>query len=190
MVERPASVRYIAAMVFPVALGGVVVSAVLNAITWLPIDVSGFTPAWLLVFAGVFPVWFAVIGSLSREQQMQRVNEKLPWYRSGRRFRWQDVVSGVPRWAVVLLMVIVVYVAINFFASIAQLPGQPEVAGGQYYFNNHGSRIPTDLAGYLQGLRLQMRIFTGHPMVFYGVAALAMYSRRGQHGSVQTGERP
>lgn len=86
--------------------------------------------------------------------------------------------TGPPRWAVILLLIVVVYVYVNFFASIAQLPGQPETAGGLYYFNNHGSQISTDLAGYLQGLRVQTRIFTGHPMVVYGIAALTMFGRR------------
>jgi len=79
---------------------------------------------------------------------------------------------------VILLVIVVVYVYVNFFAGTAQLPGQPETAGGLYYFNNHGSQIPTDLAGYLRGIRVQMRMFTGHPMVFYGIAALTMVGRR------------
>jgi hypothetical protein len=60
---------------------------------------------------------------------------------------------------------------------MAQLPGQPEAHGGAYYFNDHGSQIPTDHAGYERGLRAQNRIFSGIPAVFYAVALAAW--RRG-----------
>lgn len=57
-----------------------------------------------------------------------------------------------------------------------------EMSGNQYFFNAHGRHVPTDHPGYLTGLRYQMRILTRHPMVFFGVAALTMYGRRGRRG--------
>ena len=179
VINQPDWVRTIARIVYPLALAGAAVAAVLNAITWLPIDVAGLTTVWAVLFAGVFPVFFAAILVISREQRLRRERMgPVPWWRSGRQFSWRDVFTGAPRWAVILLVIVVAYVYINFFVGVALLPGQPETLGGRYYFNNHGSQIATDLAGYLQGLRLQMRLFTGHPMVFYGIAALAMFGRR------------
>ena len=177
-INQPDWVRFIARIVYPLALAGAALAAVLNAVSWLPIDVDGLTPVWVLLFVGIFPVFFAVILVITREQRLRR--DRLGparWWQSGR-LSWRDAFAGAPRWAVVLLLIVAAYAYINFFAGIAQLPGQPETAGGLYYFTDHGRQMPTDLAGYLQGLRVQMRMFTGHPMVFYGIAALVMVGRR------------
>ena len=177
--NQPDWVRTIARLVYPLALAGAAVAAVLNAISWLPIDVAGLTTICALLFAGAFPVFFAAILVIGHQQRLRRERMgPVPWWRSGRQFSWRDVLTGAPRWAVILFVIVVAYVYINFFAGVALLPGQPETTDGQYHFNNHGSQIATDLAGYLQGLRVQMRLLTGHPMVFYGVAALATFGRR------------
>ena len=169
----------VARFLYPVAVAGFTAAAVLNAITWLPIDVSGLTGLWVLLFIGIFPVWFPVVLILAREQKTLRTAAgRTRWYGFGPSLSWRAMFVGVPRWVLVLGVVLVAYVGVNFFASLSLLPGQPEASGGAYYFNNHGSHIPTDIHGYLDGLRYQMRIFTGHPMIFYGVAALTMYGRR------------
>ena len=152
----------------------------LSAIAWLPIDVSGFTPAWAVLFVGVFPVVLAAMLMLSREQRDYW--DSVPprrWYQPRARLPWRRLFPGVPAWVFPFAGLVVVYVWINFFASFTTLPGQPEAAGGLYWFDVHGRHVATDRSGYLAGLRAQMRIFTGLPMVFYGVAALATYGRRG-----------
>lgn len=177
-INQPDWVRSTARIVYPLALAGAAAAAVLNVVTWLPIDVSGLAPVWVLVFVGIFPLFFASVLVINREQRLRR--DRLGparWWQSNR-LSWRDAFGDAPRWAVILLLIVAAYAFVNFFAGIAQLPGQPEAAGGLYYFNNHGSQIPTDLAGYLQGLRVQMRMFTGHPIVFYGIAALIMVGRR------------
>ena len=169
----------VARIVYPVAVCGFAVAAVLNAITWLPIDVSGLTPVWVALFIGIFPVWLVAILVISPEARDSWATQgPRRWYQARRSLSWRQIVRGVPPWMLAVGVVVVVYVFANFFASIALLPGQPEATGGQYYFDVHGRHVATDLPGYLEGLRREMRIFTGHPMVFYGVAALVMYGRR------------
>lgn len=169
----------VAGVVYPVAVGGFTLAALLNAITWLPVNVSGLTPVWVALFLVIFPTWFPVVLILQREQKAYYTeNPKRRWYQSRYRLPFARTFIGVPPWLKLVGYVVVAYVAINFFASIAGLPGQPEMSGNRYFFNDHGREIPTDLQGYLAGLRYQMRIFTGHPMIFYGVAALTMYGRR------------
>ena len=168
-----------------VAVGGAAISAALNVVTWLPVDVSGLMSVTVLVFIGVFPVWLIVTSLVVREQRLLRAaNAPAAAWRGG--VTWRVLFAGAPRAGLVVLAVVAAFVYITFFASIAQLPGQPMAVGGTYYFSNHGARIPTDLAGYLQGLRVQMRLFTGHPVVFYGAAALAIYARWRQPFALQT----
>ena len=66
----------------------------------------------------------------------------------------------------VAVLALFVYAGINFF--VTRLAGQPVNADGSYYFNIHGSRIPISREQYGEALRLQVRLFTGHMLVFTG----------------------
>ena len=166
---------------------GVAVAATLNAITWLPVDVSGFTPAWVVLFLGIFPVALPITLLFTCEQQAYRAGlGPRRWYQLRRTLPWRMFFTGVPRWVMGVAALVIAYVGVNSFVTAALLPGQPEAAAGQYYFNVHGRHVATDLSGYLAGLRYQMRLFTGHPMVFYGIAALATYGRRGRASAETT----
>jgi hypothetical protein len=179
------SVVRVARIIYPVAVGGLAVAAVLNAITWLPVDVSAFTPVWAALFVGIFPVWFPIVLIVTREQRAYRAScGPQRWYQLRRTLPLRMLFTGAPRPVMGVAAIVAAYVGLNFFVTAALLPGQPEAAGGHYYFNVHGRHIATDLSGYLAGLRYQMRLFTGHQMVFYGVAALVTYGRR--RASAQT----
>jgi hypothetical protein len=66
----------------------------------------------------------------------------------------------------VAILALFVYAGINFFVTL--LPGQPVSADGSYYFNVHGSRLPISREQYEEALRLQVRLFTGHMLMFTG----------------------
>jgi hypothetical protein len=70
---------------------------------------------------------------------------------------------------------VLLYVVIDFFLMTKMLPGQPEQDGATFYFNNHGSHIPTDADGYRMGLMYSARLFSGHEIIFFGLAALIAY---------------
>ncbi len=169
-----------ARVVFPVAVTALAAEALLNLLTWFPIDVSGLTPVWGTLFVLVFPVWFPVVMIFNREQRAARAEDaNRRWY-SQSKVPWSRIFVGVPRGILVLGAFVVVYAWLDFMLIFASgnLSGQPEIVAGQYYFNSHGSEIATSLPGYLAGLRYQMRIFTSIPMIFFGVAALTTFGRR------------
>lgn len=171
----------IARLTFRISLAGVVCCAAINLIAWLPIDVRALSPIAIVLFIGVFPTWFVVIGYWTR-QERQNPGAVGPRgrFRAGPRLTWNAFLGDVPRWALTALGIAVAYVFINFFASILLLPGQPvESPPGTYYFDAKGHHIATDLSGYLNGMRVQLRLLTGHPMLFYAIAAVATYPRRG-----------
>jgi hypothetical protein len=88
---------------------------------------------------------------------------------NSRRPRIEIPARGVGLVVVLGLLALTVYAGINFFTAI--LPGQPEATGGRYYLNNHGSRTEIDREQYLQAVRLQTRLATGHEMAFLGVGS-------------------
>src|SRR2546430_16435008 len=64
------------------------------------------------------------------------------------------------------VLALFVYGAINFF--VTRLAGQPLNEDGSYYFNIHGSRVPISREQYEEALRLQVRLLTGHILLFTG----------------------
>jgi energy-coupling factor transporter transmembrane protein EcfT len=85
-----------------------------------------------------------------------------------------EFIRGLPPW----LSLVAAFAFVSFFTAQAGLPGPPEIHHGQYYFDNHGSLIPTTLAEYQRGLRGQQRVFTSIPAVFYAVAFSLHRQRR------------
>jgi hypothetical protein len=161
-----------------VAAIGLFAAATLNLVTWLPVDVSGLTVPTVVVFVGVFVVW---IPSLLIVQRRFRTLRSSTVSTNRRRNSWQisTALQGAPQWLSVTLGIAAVYVFVNFFASFAVLPGQPEYSNGTYFFNVHGSHIIIDHQRYLEGVRAQVRMFTGHPIVFYLLAMLMLHSHPG-----------
>jgi len=91
------------------------------------------------------------------------------------RIRLDRLFAGLPVYVYVVGAVVVVYVFVNFFSMIPLLPGQPEQDGSNYYFNNHGSLIPVSSHTYRMGRMHAARLFSGHELIFFGVAALIAY---------------
>lgn len=64
------------------------------------------------------------------------------------------------------------YVFVDFFRMVALLPGQPVEQGGSFFYGEHSRTIPITFETYRQGLMYQARLFSGHELLFLGVAAL------------------
>jgi hypothetical protein len=83
---------------------------------------------------------------------------------TGRRLRIEIPDRGPGLAIAVAVLALFVYAGVNFF--VTRLPGQPVSADGSYYFNIHGSRLPISREQFEEALRLQVRLFTGHMLVF------------------------
>ena len=172
-------------MLIFVAMAGFCVAAVLNLLSWLPIDASRLTPIWVADLVLIFIVWLPAILSLNAILRSyapvtrRRWGFSASWGSSGLwNVPWRQLLEPIPVWLWTLGVLLVAYVFIAFFAGFAQLPyGPPEIDGGKYFFDNHGFLTPTDLAGYLQGMRVTMRMFTGHTMLFLGLGTLFLKAR-------------
>jgi hypothetical protein len=91
------------------------------------------------------------------------------------RIPFDRLLAGLPVYVYIVGVAVLLYVLADFFLMVKVLPGNPEQDGATFYFNNHGSRIPTDADGYLTGLMHQARLVSGHALIFLGIAALIAY---------------
>ncbi len=129
---------------------GLTASVLLALLSFLPSMSPQPEALTLVCFSGMFPV-FASAMLLLRPRRGRdsgaALVRLLPWVVPVAAFAWvcSATAAGGP-------------------------PGQPEIHHGLYYFNNHGSLIPTTLAQYRDGLRANQRGFASTSAVFYAVA--------------------
>lgn len=147
-----------------VAALGFVFAAALNLISWLPIDLSPAPLLWLIDF----PVAL-VVGGLTAFMYAGR---RGMGYRNPMSNFWRFI----PRWLRFVSLAMGLYVFVTFFFIVLSgiLPGQPVQAGNRYYFSDHGRQIATTHAGYARGVSLVTRMFSGHEMLFLGIALMTL----------------
>jgi hypothetical protein len=67
----------------------------------------------------------------------------------------------------IILLLIFIYVFINFYMSINILKnGLPEIANGEYVLNNHGEIVEIDKSQYVKMCYTQIKAFSGHWIIF------------------------
>ncbi len=99
-----------------------------------------------------------------------------------------QLLGSLPTWLKVVAVCVAAYVFVDFFLMFTLLPGQPVEQGGGYFLNNHGSFSPISKSAYLQDLMYGARLFSGHAIVFSGIAALVGFQLdRIRRGHVVTG---
>lgn len=146
---------------------GAVVTALIVASTFLP--GAPLVPLALVfvLFVGVFPVFAAALAGARRQRGQDPSAGSL-----------SPVVRKVGFCGLVAAFAIA-------GLSIDQLPGQPTLENGRYYYDDHGQLIPTTASGYRHGQALEERIFGGGAYVFYAVAVAASAGLLPQRGPRQ-----
>jgi hypothetical protein len=116
-------------------------------------------PSLINVALALFPIMFLIFGPAVVVVGLARIP-------------LDKLFTGLPAYVYVVGFAIVVYVFVDFFAMIQLLPGQPEQDGSNFYFNEHGSLIPITADAYRMDLMHAARLFSGHELIFFGIAAL------------------
>ncbi len=135
-----------------------VLAAATHLLTYTPLGSADALQATsMLAFPVLFPVWGVMLFAIFRA--------RLPF---------DGVLSSLPLSLKVLGVLLVAYIALDFFLMFALLPGQPVEQGGKFFFDEHGLVLTTE-AAYRQGLAYQARLISGHEMFFFGFAAVFGY---------------
>jgi len=131
-----------------------VAALLVNALSWFDLPLISVA---IVLFVLIFPLWFGA-PSVSHRSDI-----------------WKPVLEGIPDWQRTLALLLVAYVFINFFASIAVLPGQPEQTSAGYVLMSHGDVVKRlSYSEYVHYLAIVARIFSGHTVVFT-LAASGMF---------------
>ncbi len=140
------------------ALAGFLVSLAVHLEALRGVDVQGAFPHVMLLHMGVFLV-FGPFVLMSRSDF------------TGMQSMWQ-LAAGLPRWAAVLGGLIFVYALVNFALFMIGNQGNPSMSHGKYLLLDHGRLIhELSASQYAASKANEVRGFSGHWLVFYGVPA-------------------
>ena len=136
----------------------------LNVVSWLPVDLTVVPSIWALGFPVVFVVMGLTILAYSRDRTSLNQSSL------------RNIISFLPRWLRIVALAAFLYAGGTLAGVIISgaLPGNPEQLGHRYFFSDHGHLIPTSRAGYVRGVSLVTRMFSGIEVVFLGFSYLAL----------------
>jgi hypothetical protein len=142
-----------------VAAFGVHVAALLG----LPIQ-DRVPQVWAL-HVGIFVVFIPAVFYLKKDTA---ANDPLALFR------------GTPPWTVVALLALFLYAFINFFVSLSATGGAtPDIRDGQYVLHRKGQVVrQLSEAEYSAGRAAEVRLFSGHWLLFYAMPAAVFLVRR------------
>ena len=134
-------------------LAGLALSLAVHLLSYVGVAAQTVVPAVWVLHVAIFPPFLVLLLRMMR----WRGPRDGPF--SSRPFQWRALLPFFPRWVAPLVVVLFVYVFVNFFWAGAHLPGRgtaPTIGDGSAH----------EIAVYT------MRAFSGHWLVFYLVCAL------------------
>lgn len=157
------------------AASGFLFTLALHLVTFLSFDVEPLRPLAGLTFIGLFLVFAPLILLGSRAERRNAA-------------AWTKTMRYAPRWLNGALFVLFLYAAFNFFTMLnANSSASPTVKDGKYVLTSHGAVVrELSASEYAQAVAYDMRLWTGHPLMFYAAACgylLAMKRELEQEGT-------
>jgi hypothetical protein len=132
------------------------VAIVVHAATFTSYSMSPSNPLFWILHIGIFPLFIPMVFGLRKWSQTQTG----PFGFKSSRLRWRELLVYFPTWVPKAVVILFVYVMINFLLAVSHLP-----AGG------HASAAAMQSMDPEQG-RYLVRAFSGHWLVFYTAPTL------------------
>lgn len=142
---------------------GFVITLILHVSTYVSTAAGGLMPMAVGLFICMFPLFFPFVASAQARVR-----------RLGRPLMPADILGWFPHWGRPLFVAVILYVGLNFALGFAHTrDGSPVKRDDAYVLEDHGQVTrEVSAAEYRQGRAEQLRLFTGHPLVFYLAPAL------------------
>ena len=151
---------------FYIALLGSIIAITVHIFAVLGVDVADTLPFIWVLHIGIFVVWIPTILSL-KEQQKENKEANA----------FTILTKDKPKWIIAVIIGIAIYTGLNFMLFMSKaIEGTPLEKNGVYSLHNRGTHIRdiTKEEYHLHGANI-LRGFSGHWILFYTVAAIALY---------------
>jgi hypothetical protein len=180
--KRSASIQFenMKKYLFYFALAGWVLGLTVHILSLANIDVTEKVPFVWLLHVGIFIVWLPVVFSLKENQKLKEHQQSGMSNRMNPFSSFKIIFRDTPTWLSIIAITGFFYAFINFILFMTSQEGTPSIKEGQYVLHNHGQIIKTiSEQEYHHFKANEVRGFSGHWILFYGVAAAVLFKYSG-----------
>ena len=139
-------------------------------------DISRQFPFIWILHIGIFVVWLQTVLIVKNNNELKdlRQNNTLGFSKHTQFFK--IIFRHTPTWLTIVAAIGFIHSIINFIVIIAIESNTPDIKDGVYILQNHGHfvRIITEME-YNHYSALQLMLFSGHLISFYGIAVAVLY---------------
>lgn len=165
---------------FYFALVGWFLGLLVHSLSLADIDVSDKVPFVWLLHIGVFVVWIPVVFNLRKNDGLQEYQQLGMLSRMNPVGFFKIIFKETPTWMVIIAMAGFFYALINFALFASSQVGTPDIKEGQFILQNHGKFIKAlTEQEYHHYKANELRGFSGHWILFYGIATAVLYKFSG-----------
>ena len=165
---------------FYFALTGWTLGLIVHILSIADIDVTEKIPFVWLLHIGIFVVWLPVVLDLKNNEELKDFQQSGMLNRMNPISFYKILFKDTPTWMSIIAGAGFFYAFINFILFMSSQGGTPSIQDGHYVLQNHGELIKNlTEQEYHQYKANEVRGFSGHWILFYGVATAILYKYSG-----------
>lgn len=152
-----------------------IISFIIHFLTYADIDLTQYFPFYVL-FIGIFVVWVPTILRMRKNKNLLEYHSSHIFNRFNPFGFYNALFRETPYWLKYIAIGSFVYGLINFFLFFNSVGGVTGFHDGQYVIQNRGEIVKVlTKQEYVHYQALETRGFSGHWLIFYGIAAAVLY---------------
>lgn len=165
---------------FYFALTGWTLGLIVHILSLSDIDVTEKMPFVWLLHIGIFVVWLPVVLDLQKNEELKEYQQSGILKRMNPIGFYKIIFKDTPTWMSVIAILGFFYAFINFILFMFSQSGTPSIQDGHYVLQNHGQFIKNLTEQEFHHYKAnEVRGFSGHWILFYGVATAVLYKFSG-----------
>ena len=163
---------------FYLALIGWTMAVLTNVLALAQINIGQYIPYIWVLHIGIFAVWIPVVFDLRGNKEIQELNKNKSFTNFKSQFGiWNIIFKETPKWMKIIAISGFFYAFFNFAIFMISMDNSsPHEKNGKYTLQNHGELIrEISEEEYHEYKALEIRGFSGHWIVFYGIATAILF---------------
>ena len=163
-------------ILFYFAVTGWTLGLIVHLLSLADLDVTDKVPFVWILHIGIFVVWLPTVLELKKNKELKAYQQSGMLNRMNPLGFFKIIFQQTPTWLTIIAIGGFFYAGINFIMFMNSQHGVPEIKDGQYILSNHGQLIKTlTEQEYHHYKANEVRGFSGHWILFYGVAAAILF---------------
>lgn len=159
-------------IIFYIAVAGWVLSFIVHLLSIAKYDITDKIPYIWALHIFLFVVWLPAILYLVKGKEFKNISQSAVF---------KSIYKKRPFWLITICIICFIYAGINFSIYLNSYIGSADIIDGQYVLQDKGALIKNITEEeYHEYNAAQTRAFSGHWLVFYGIAAAILFPSKKQ----------